>query len=103
VHPTAGTAHVPLDARLWQSDIARTRLFAPSTIMNVVSISEASNGVALMRAVQDGTLSLDVDINRCLPFRVENPHRLFRRGPICEHVSERGRRARSGGHAGRGT
>jgi CubicO group peptidase (beta-lactamase class C family) len=42
--------------------------------MNIVSISKPFTGVAMMRAVQEGTLSLDEDINRYLPFRVVNPH-----------------------------
>ncbi len=43
--------------------------------MNVGSISKTFTGVAMMRAVQEGRLSLDVDINKYLPFRVVNPHR----------------------------
>lgn len=55
------------------ADVARTRPFTPATIMNAGSIAKTFTGVAMMRAVQDGTLSLDEDINRYLPFRVENP------------------------------
>jgi CubicO group peptidase (beta-lactamase class C family) len=57
------------------ADVARTRPFTPATIMNVGSIAKTFTGVAMMRAVEDGKLSLDEDINRYLPFRVENPHR----------------------------
>lgn len=57
------------------ADFARTRPFTPATIMNVGSIAKTFTGVAMMRAVQEGKLSLDEDINRYLPFRVENPHR----------------------------
>lgn len=53
----------------------RTRPFTPSTIMNVGSIAKPFTGVAMMRAVQDGKLALDEDINRYLPFRVVNPLR----------------------------
>lgn len=57
------------------ADVARTRPFTPATVMNVGSIAKTFTGVAMMRAVQEGKLSLDEDINRYLPFRVENPHR----------------------------
>jgi CubicO group peptidase (beta-lactamase class C family) len=42
--------------------------------MNVGSIAKTVTGVAMMRAVQEGKLSLDQDINTYLPFRVVNPH-----------------------------
>ena len=56
------------------SDYARTRPFTPNTVMNIGSITKPFTGVAMMRAVQDGRLSLDEDINKYLPFRVINPH-----------------------------
>lgn len=48
--------------------------FTPDTIMNIGSISKTFTGVALMRAVQEGKVSLDEDINSYLPFKVINPH-----------------------------
>lgn len=57
------------------ADPARTRPFTPHTIMNVGSIAKPFTGVAMMRAVHEGKLSLDEDINRYLPFQVVNPHR----------------------------
>jgi CubicO group peptidase (beta-lactamase class C family) len=56
------------------TDYARTRPFTPQTVMDVASITKPFTGVAMMRAVQEGRLSLDTDINRYLPFRVVNPH-----------------------------
>jgi len=56
------------------ADWQRTRPFTPNTIMNVGSIAKPFTGVAMMRAVQDGKLALDEDINTYLPFRVVNPH-----------------------------
>lgn len=56
------------------ADQARTRPFTPNTIMNVGSIAKPVTGVAMMRAVQEGKLSLDEDVNRYLPFRVVNPY-----------------------------
>lgn len=48
--------------------------FTPDTVMNVGSISKTVTGVAMMRAVQEGKLSLDDDINKYLPFKVVHPH-----------------------------
>jgi CubicO group peptidase (beta-lactamase class C family) len=56
------------------ADKQRALPFTPDTIMNVGSIAKPFMGVALMRAVHEGKLSLDADINRYLPFRVVNPH-----------------------------
>lgn len=55
------------------ADKEHSRPFTPDTIMNIGSISKTIIGAALMRAVQDGKLSLDADINRFLPFKVANP------------------------------
>ena len=56
------------------ADKERAVPFTPDTVMNIGSISKTFTGVALMRAVQDGKLSLDEDINSYLPFKVINPH-----------------------------
>jgi CubicO group peptidase (beta-lactamase class C family) len=56
------------------ADWQRTRPFTPHTIMNVGSIAKPFVGVAMMRAVHEGKLALDEDINKYLPFRVVNPH-----------------------------
>lgn len=49
--------------------------FTPDTAMNIGSISKMFTGVAMMRAVQEGKLSLDEDVNSYLPFKLSNPHR----------------------------
>ncbi len=56
------------------ADWQRTRPFTPNTIMNAGSIAKPFTGVSMMRAVHEGKLSLDADINTYLPFRVVNPH-----------------------------
>ncbi len=56
------------------ADKERALPFTSGTIMNIGSISKTVIGAALMRAVQDGKLSLDDDINAHLPFKVANPH-----------------------------
>ena len=48
--------------------------FAPSTIMNIASISKTFTGVCIMKAVEEGKVSLDEDINKYLPFKVINPN-----------------------------
>ncbi|MBS1219900.1 MAG: ampC, partial [Proteobacteria bacterium] len=56
------------------ADKERGLPFTPDTVMNIGSISKTVTGAALMRAVQDGKLSLDRDINSYLPFKVVNPY-----------------------------
>ncbi|MYM36658.1 serine hydrolase [Duganella sp. FT94W] len=55
------------------ADKARQIPFTPDTIMNIGSISKTFTGAAVMRAVQEGKLSLDENINTYLPFPVVNP------------------------------
>lgn len=55
------------------ADRDRAIPFTPDTVMNIGSISKTVTGAALMRAVQDGLLSLDTDIDAYLPFKVRNP------------------------------
>jgi CubicO group peptidase (beta-lactamase class C family) len=55
------------------ADKERALPFKPDTIMNIGSISKTITGVALMRAVEDGKLLLDENINKYLPFEVVNP------------------------------
>ena len=50
------------------ADKERAVPFTPDTVMNIGSISKTFTGVALMRAIQEGKLSLDEDINTYLPF-----------------------------------
>jgi CubicO group peptidase (beta-lactamase class C family) len=75
-----GAAIIVDDNVVWMkgygfADRRRAVPFRPDTVMNIGSISKTFTGAALMRAVQDGKLSLDDDINAHLPFRVINPHR----------------------------
>lgn len=48
--------------------------FTPSTIMNIASISKTFTGICIMKAVEEGKVSLDEDINNYLPFKVMNPN-----------------------------
>lgn len=56
------------------ADKERAVPFTPDTVMNIGSISKTFTGVAMLRAIQEGKLSLDEDINTYLPFKVINPH-----------------------------
>jgi len=47
--------------------------FTTSTIMNIASVSKTITGACLMKAVEQGKLSLDEDINSYLPFKIHNP------------------------------
>jgi CubicO group peptidase (beta-lactamase class C family) len=49
------------------------RPFTTSTVMNVASISKTVVGAAMMRAQEEGKLSVDADIDGYLPFQVRNP------------------------------
>ena len=42
--------------------------------MNIASISKTFTGVSIMKAVEQGKVSLDEDINSYLPFKVINPN-----------------------------
>lgn len=56
------------------SDLAANKKYSDETIINIASVSKTVIAVALMKAVEEGYVSLDEDINRYLPFRVNNPH-----------------------------
>jgi len=56
------------------ADRENKTLFTPSTIMNIGSISKTFTGVCIMKAVEEGNVSLDEDINHYLPFKVINPN-----------------------------
>jgi CubicO group peptidase (beta-lactamase class C family) len=47
--------------------------FTTSTVMNIASVSKTITGACLMKAVEQGKLSLDEDINTYLPFKIYNP------------------------------
>ena len=48
--------------------------FTPTTVINIASISKTFTGACMMKAVGQGKLSLDIDINSYLPFRIVNPY-----------------------------
>jgi CubicO group peptidase (beta-lactamase class C family) len=48
--------------------------FTTSTIINIASISKTVTGACLMKAVEQGKVCLDEDINMYLPFKIYNPY-----------------------------
>ena len=48
--------------------------FTPSTIMNIASVSKTFTGFCIMKAVEEGKVKLDEDINHYLPFKIINPN-----------------------------
>lgn len=56
------------------SDRETGTAFTTSTLMNIASVSKTVTGACLMKAVEQGKLSLDVDINHYLPFQIRNPY-----------------------------
>ncbi|UNK41044.1 beta-lactamase family protein [Luteimonas sp. S4-F44] len=56
------------------ADRESVRPFTTDTVMNIASISKTVVGAAMMRAQDEGQLSLDADVSGYLPFVVRNPH-----------------------------
>ena len=56
------------------SDREKQTPFTPSTVLNIASISKTFTGFCMMKAVEQGKVSLDEDINKYLPFKVSNPY-----------------------------
>ncbi|GAA4161495.1 serine hydrolase domain-containing protein [Chryseobacterium ginsenosidimutans] len=56
------------------SDKQTGEAFTTSTLMNIASVSKTITGACLMKAVEQGKLSLDEDINNYLPFKIHNPY-----------------------------
>jgi CubicO group peptidase (beta-lactamase class C family) len=48
--------------------------FTPETIINLGSVSKTMVGVAVIKAIEDGALTLDTAINDILPFEIFNPY-----------------------------
>jgi len=56
------------------SDQQTGAAFTTSTLMNIASVSKTVTGACLMKAMEQGKLSLDEDINNYLPFKIQNPY-----------------------------
>jgi len=56
------------------ADIEEKRPYTTQTVQIIASISKTFTGFALMKAVEEGKLDLDADVNDYLPFEIRNPH-----------------------------
>ena len=56
------------------ADLENKKPFTTETVMNIGSTAKNFTGVCLMKAVEEKKLSLDIDINSYLPFKVINPY-----------------------------
>ena len=56
------------------ADIKTNRAYTANTIQNIASISKTLIGIALLKAEEDGFLSLDDPINKHLDFKIVNPY-----------------------------
>lgn len=54
--------------------------FETKTIQNLGSVSKTVVGLALIKAIEDGKLTMDTEVNDILPFQVVNP--FFKDSPI---------------------
>ena len=77
--PGFGVAIVSKNKVLYQNgygfaNIANKKPYTKDTIQNIGSISKTFIGIALMKAVEQGKLNLNEDINKILPFKIVNPH-----------------------------
>ena len=55
------------------ADLKTQKPYTKTTVQNIASVSKTIIAVALMKAVDQGKLNLDADINDYLPFHVANP------------------------------
>ncbi len=56
------------------ADVATERAMTADTPINIASISKPILGIVLLQLKDRGMLELDTDINRYLPFEIDNPH-----------------------------
>jgi len=48
--------------------------FTSTTVINIASVSKTITGACMMKAVEQGKINLDEDINKYLPFKIINPY-----------------------------
>lgn len=62
------------------ADKRENKNFEVTTVQNLGSVSKTVVGLALVKAIEDGKLTMDTEINEILPFEVVNPY--FPQEPI---------------------
>lgn len=73
-----GVSVFTLDTVLFQggfgyADLKNKKPYTVATVQNIGSISKTFTGIALMKAVEMGKLSMDTRVNEILPFKVVHP------------------------------
>ncbi len=76
--PGVAVAIVKKDGRRWArgfgyADLEKQSAMTEHTVISIGSVSKTITATAVVKAVEDGLLELDADINGYLPFIVENP------------------------------
>ncbi len=56
------------------ADQEQLKPFTAKTIMPVASVSKTLAGIAVMKAIENGLLTMETNINEVLPFKVVNPN-----------------------------
>lgn len=77
--PGFAVAIVKADGILFEStygyaDLATQTPYTNTTQQNIASLSKTFIGIALMKAIEQQKLSLDMTLNELLPFRIQNPN-----------------------------
>lgn len=77
--PGFAVAIIKSDKILFEKSIGYANLknktrYTNTTQQNIASLSKTFIGIALMKTIEQGKLSLDTPINEILPFAVHNPH-----------------------------
>ncbi|AXT55547.1 class A beta-lactamase-related serine hydrolase [Aquimarina sp. AD1] len=55
------------------ADIEANKKYTINTVQNIGSVSKTFIGIALMKAIEQGKLSVDTPINDILPFKIHHP------------------------------
>ena len=77
--PGFGVATVTKDKVLFQkgygfADLEEKRPYTIQTIQNIGSVSKTLIGISIMKAIEEGKLTLDTKANEVLPYKVINPY-----------------------------
>lgn len=56
------------------ADLEKQIPYTTTTVQPIASISKLFIGMAVMKAIEQGLLTMDTDINSILPFKIQHPH-----------------------------
>lgn len=77
--PGFSVAIVNSDSILYENafgfaDLEKKIPYTTTTVQPIASVSKLFIGMAVMKAIEQGLLTLDTDINSVLPFRIQHPY-----------------------------